>query len=549
MKYLRWVGLMPSLLIVGQLGGLLAPLPSEGAPPSKAPTVTLKMDSGTTIAVNTTLLSSCPAGDITLGYNYCYSVPTGQRVGTSPKQFQIQPNGTPRVRVADKNGQDKMSLTGVKFVPVGSWPNTEVHTLTLTVSGTFDATTDGVNGPTINASNAGILVVALRSSGEFNANSGSDSVGNIITLTGVGTFSAANTNKPILSRSNPTDKVGTKNLSPLSFTIAGPAATADINWGGTSNTDMGQQDPYYPQFDCKRDYGSPTNAAACRPTITQTLVATIKGPDTLKVLSGPVDFFCVLCTETFSAAQIKQTKFLTGAVKIIKFLLPTIQRQDVREGATKLLSYLEGILITTTAPPSDPDCPGAQVLAFNAALEIAADGLAIIADNSSPGIPAPLHYYAVVSAPGLTWDQARAEAQGLGTGCDLATITSAAEQAIINGLLPDPASITESIHQYWIGGLQPIGSTEPGANWQWINEDGPIGGTGYSNWGTDIPGFPDQPDNATSPISGIQNHVALDHRMNPPAGWGWDDNDAYPEVIRGYVTEGTAGICLPPVID
>jgi hypothetical protein len=538
MMYLRWVMLLPSLLFVGLLGGLLAPFPTEAAAPS-TPTVTLRMDSGPTITIGTTL-SSCPAGDITLGYNYCYAVATGQTVGTAPKQFQVQANGTPRLRIADKNGQDKMSLTGVRFVPVGSWPNTESHTLTLTVSGTLNATTDGASGSTINTNNAGLYKWALRSAGEFNANSGSDAVGNSVVLTGKGTFSAANQNKAILSTS------GTKNLTPLSFTINGPAATADINWGGVSNTDMGQVDPSYPQFDCRGGYAGNTVTTACRPTITQTLTATIKGMDTLKVLSGPLDLFGAHCDETFSAEQTKQIKFLKAVVNGLKFLLPQIRKPDLRTKISELISKLEAILVTTTTPSSDPTCKGAQVLAFNMALEQAVDGLIIASDNSSPGVPAPLHYYAVINAPGLTWEAARTTAQGLGSGgnvCDLATITSSAEQAIIAGLLPDPSSFpAEPAQDYWIGGFQLSGSSEPDGGWHWINDEGMFWNNGpvadmFANWGSG------EPNN----LSGNEHHLTVDHRFL----WGWNDlnTDGANGTTKGYITEGTTGLCVPPVID
>lgn len=540
MKYLRWVELMPSLLIVGLLGGLLIPLPSEAAPASVAPTVTLQMDAGTTLTINTTL-STCSAGDTTLGYNYCYSFITGQLVGTSPKQFRVEANGTPRVRIADKNGTDKMSLTGVRFVPVGSWPRTEVHTLTLKVKHTFNATTD-LAGAIINATNAGNTVWALRSSGEFNATTVVDSlntpVDSQVTLTGTGTFSSVNRNVAILSTS------GTKNRNPLTFRISGPALTADINWGGLNNLDMGQENPSYPQFDCRGGYTENPVTAACRPTIEQRLVATIYGMDTLKVLSGPLDVFGASCDATFSAEQTKQIKFLKYAVSVLKFLLPQVRKPDLRERISELISYLERILVTTTTPPSDPNCPGAQVVAFEAALEAAVDGLTIIVDGSSPGVPAPLHYYAVINAPGLTWEEARDAAKGIRTDCDLATITSAAEQAIIEGLLPSPSSFpAEPAQQYWIGGFQTSGSSEPGGGWQWINDEGMFWNNGpvtdmFANWGNTIPpGL--QPDNA-----GPQNHLSLDHRY----GWGWDDNDQFLNgVIRGYVTEGTAGLCVPPV--
>lgn len=141
--------------------------------------------------------------------------------------------------------------------------------------------------------------------------------------------------------------------------------------------------------------------------------------------------------------------------------------------------------------------------------------------------------YRVISSPGVSWTQAQAQAQSLSGGCwDLATITSAGEQAFIASLLGPPP--TTGISQYWVGGFQPITSAEPGADWQWINGEGPIGGVGYSNWG----GPPQQPDNATSSTNGVQNHVALDNRFDLPAGWGWDDNDTIIlGIIRGYVAE------------
>jgi hypothetical protein len=533
MKYLRWVGLMPSLLIVGMLGGLLAPLPSEAAPASSPPTIMLQMDGGTVQTITTTLSSTCDAT-----YNYCYSIPTGRVVtGTNGRQYRLDANGTPRVRIADKNGLDKMSPTGFKLVPVGSWPNTEVHTLTLSVKHTFNATTDGPTGGTINATNAGLTTWALRSAGEFNANSGSDPVNNKVTLTGTGIFSGS-TSVNILSAS------GTKNRSPLTFTIAGPAATADINWGGLNNLDMGMEDPSYPQFNCS----SASATGACRPTVTQKLVATISGPDTLKVLSGPLDVFGASCSLTFSAEELKQVKFLKFAVSVFKVLLPHIRKPDLREYIVDLISYLERIILTTTTPPSDQNCPGANVVTFNAALEQAADGLVIISDNSSPGVPAPLHYYAVINAPGLTWQQAREAAQSLGTGCDLATITSAAEQEIITGLLPDPSSVTEFNRDYWIGGRQVGEFSEPGGNWQWINEEGTFWDNGpvtdkFANWGSTSTG----PDNEPNNLGGNENHLTVDHRW----GWGWNDlnTDGANGTTKGYITEGTTGLCVPPVID
>ena len=56
MRHLRWVGLLFSLLIVGVLGGLMAPLPSDAAQAggTTAPSyvsVTLQVDSGTAVNI------------------------------------------------------------------------------------------------------------------------------------------------------------------------------------------------------------------------------------------------------------------------------------------------------------------------------------------------------------------------------------------------------------------------------------------------------------------------------------------------------------------
>jgi hypothetical protein len=566
MKYLQQVGLVSTLLTGGILGGLLAPLPSESAAPTAPPTVTLKMDAGEKVTFPTLTLMTCLAGDISPGgYNYCYTVPTGGIVtGTGGRQYRVAPNGTPRVRIADKNGQDKMSLTGVQFVPVGSWPDDESHTLTLTLSAKLDATTDGATGPPINVTNAGLYKWAVRSSGEFLGSSGSDPVGNTLVLTGVGTFSPTNKNKNILSTSNPAARRGTKNLTTLSFNIQGPADTADINWGGTSNTDMGQVDPYYPEFDCRggtaTTYPENTVAAACRPTITQTLTATIIGMDTLKVLAGPLDVLGVKCTETISAQQTKQIKFLNAVVKVLTFFVPHIQDDALQTKIQNLLNELNTLLTLVNTPP-DLACPGARVLAFNIAVEAAPDLLYIATASSKPGITAPLHYYAVISRPaGVTWEHAGLEIAALSrSDCHLATITSATEQAIINGILPDPSGFPVGHAQdYWIGGKQQSGAGESGGNWEWINYEGifwnssqPNGQNGaiagmFANWGTNPPGPGVEPNNA----GGNENHLTVDNRY----GWGWNDLNTNGPLgkTEGYITEATAGPCeplpLPPVI-
>lgn len=143
------------------------------------------------------------------------------------------------------------------------------------------------------------------------------------------------------------------------------------------------------------------------------------------------------------------------------------------------------------------------------------------------------HSYDVISLSGADWATARTAAQALGAGWDLATITSAGEQAFINSLLGAPP--TSGTVQYWVGGFQPTGSTEPGGSWQWINgeglfwDSGPVPGA-YANWGG---GEPNE--------NFEQNHVALDNRY----GWGWDDNDFFGSVIFGFVAEKPGSAAVP----
>lgn len=147
------------------------------------------------------------------------------------------------------------------------------------------------------------------------------------------------------------------------------------------------------------------------------------------------------------------------------------------------------------------------------------------------------HMYDVILLPSSSWDSARTDAQNLGAGWDLATITSADEQAFINSLLGTPPS--SGIVQYWVGGYQPASSTEPGGNWQWINGEGLFWNNGalagvYSNWGSG------EPNNVNG-----QNHVALDNRY----GWGWDDNDTFlGGIVYGYVAEKSNSVPEPSTL-
>ena len=130
-----------------------------------------------------------------------------------------------------------------------------------------------------------------------------------------------------------------------------------------------------------------------------------------------------------------------------------------------------------------------------------------------------------------TWSAARTAAQAIAPGgsWDLASITSADEQAFIQTLLPPNPLEISGVHDYWIGGRQ-FGESEPGGDWRWDRDNvqfyngASIPGV-YSNWGTG------EPNN----VGGSENHLTVDNRF----GWGWNDlnTDGATEFPKGYIAK------------
>jgi len=90
------------------------------------------------------------------------------------------------------------------------------------------------------------------------------------------------------------------------------------------------------------------------------------------------------------------------------------------------------------------------------------------------------HYYELVEDKGITWLEAKAAAEAMahdGMPGYLATITSAAENQFLMDHILGGYSDGEP---YFIGGLQPPGSGEPGGGWQWLTGEP----WSYTNWKT-----------------------------------------------------------------
>ena len=153
----------------------------------------------------------------------------------------------------------------------------------------------------------------------------------------------------------------------------------------------------------------------------------------------------------------------------------------------------------------------------NAAVELYATELG--GPHGQGAGPSTQHAYVAIVAPGLSWAAAREEAIGLGKTLgghwDLATITSAAEQRVVNAMLGPRAPRDE----FWLGAFQPAGEERRDANWQWI--DGQP--WNYENWA------PGEPNDAFGPAGEQQLGEFGTGMWNDE---GWDSN------ITGFIAEG-----------
>lgn len=126
-----------------------------------------------------------------------------------------------------------------------------------------------------------------------------------------------------------------------------------------------------------------------------------------------------------------------------------------------------------------------------------------------------IHNYVLVDSYAITWNDAQAGAQAIGMGWDLATITSAAEQAFID------ANVFGNLSgEYWIGGYQnPLTEPTATAGWSWVTGEA----WNYTNWSAG------EPNDNTGPAS----EQYLGANWN---GWYWNDEGALGN-IAGYVAE------------
>lgn len=135
------------------------------------------------------------------------------------------------------------------------------------------------------------------------------------------------------------------------------------------------------------------------------------------------------------------------------------------------------------------------------------------------------HEYDVITAEDITWTAAQAATALMGSGWHLATITSAAENGFVAGLLP--AAAPQRSH-YWLGGSD---ATVEGT-WTWVTGEA-FSFTGW--WGG-------EPNN-----SGNEDYLAMDLRGGV---YAWNDAPAdmlaagY-DMARGYIIERSSAVPEP----
>ncbi len=155
-----------------------------------------------------------------------------------------------------------------------------------------------------------------------------------------------------------------------------------------------------------------------------------------------------------------------------------------------------------------------SILTIAVALGMATSAQAVITLDASGSFGGS--QYRVYSEDGISWLESEAEATGLGSGWRLVSITSAAENDFVVGLLDSLAGNVVRDH-YFIG----LTDTASEGTYVWTSGEA----FGYTNW------HGGEPNNI-----GDEDYVAYDLRSSL---WKWNDlpNDSHPTLQRGFIAE------------
>jgi hypothetical protein len=141
------------------------------------------------------------------------------------------------------------------------------------------------------------------------------------------------------------------------------------------------------------------------------------------------------------------------------------------------------------------------------------------------------HLYQVVFvSSGLNWVQAFMRTRERGCGWYLATITSAAEDAFVFGLIRSrPEFFADGLYGPWLGAFQKSSKFEPASDWRWVTEES----FSYTHWSSG------KPDNNSLGLASIESgitegqHEDFLHYFSDGA---WNDLNVEAQP-RGYIAE------------
>lgn len=185
MRRLRWVRLVCSLLFVGVLGGLMAPLPSK-ALNSQQPIVTFQ-GSSSSVNISMTRIPNvnnvCP-GDT--AYNSCWLI-TPNTYGSGNDQWTVghynAASNKARVLINDSSAagsRDAMKMTGITFKPMVPGTAASPRVLHVIITHTFNEGGGNISGD---------YQWALAQGGQFDPDSNENVIGDRLKLTGTGSGS------------------------------------------------------------------------------------------------------------------------------------------------------------------------------------------------------------------------------------------------------------------------------------------------------------------------------------------------------------------------
>lgn len=140
------------------------------------------------------------------------------------------------------------------------------------------------------------------------------------------------------------------------------------------------------------------------------------------------------------------------------------------------------------------------------------------------------HYYEIFEIDGsdFSWSAANAQASSLAGGTAyLATITSSDENDFVFALADDAAywkvDVAGNNEGPYLGGFQPVGSSEPSGGWQWVTGET----WSYTNW------WPGEPNN----FGGDESRLVLFSGGSARSNRWNDVGDNADSIIHWYVAE------------